>query len=195
MPQAILTTDVDTTAQSLTAGGVIAYPTEAVYGLGCDPLNASAVNKLLHIKNRPTHKGFILLAAHWQQLEPFIAPLTPAQHARAQATWPGPFTWLMPATDSTPATLSVDQLIAVRITNHPLARQLCLATQCAIISTSANLAEQPPMTEATQVAATLGQQLDTILVGATGQASQSTPIRNIITGAWLRNPVHAERTS
>jgi tRNA A37 threonylcarbamoyladenosine synthetase subunit TsaC/SUA5/YrdC len=79
------------------AGAVIAYPTEAVFGLGCDPLDAAAVDRLLTIKQRDITKGLILIAADFDALVPFVEPLDDTRMAAIQATWPGPNTWLMPA--------------------------------------------------------------------------------------------------
>ena len=84
-------------------GGVIAYPTEAVYGLGCDPWNELAVNKILSIKHRPWQKGLILVAADFNQLQDFIQPVSSAILAQLETTWPGPTTWLLPVSPDVPA--------------------------------------------------------------------------------------------
>ena len=84
------------------AGGLIAYPTEAVYGLGCDPRNPQAVQKLLALKRRPMHKGLILSTADFAQLAPFLQLLSAADHAQLAAIWPGPYTWLIPSRTDTP---------------------------------------------------------------------------------------------
>lgn len=83
-------------------GGVIAYPTEAVYGLGCDPLERDAAARILAIKERDAAKGFILIAAHMEQLLPFLAPLDKIAHEKLQASWPGPVTWVVPAAHDIP---------------------------------------------------------------------------------------------
>ncbi|HEY0719815.1 MAG TPA: Sua5/YciO/YrdC/YwlC family protein, partial [Gammaproteobacteria bacterium] len=128
-------------------GGLIAYPTEAVYGLGCDPLNADAVLRLLELKQRPWQKGLILIAAEQTQLEPYLLPLDSAMLARVAPTWPGPYTWLLPARDETPWWLRGEHdTLAVRVTAHPVAAALCRAFGGPIISTSANLAGKAPAT-------------------------------------------------
>src|SRR5690606_32136453 len=86
----------------LKKGNVIAYPTEAVYGLGCDPLNENAVKYLLQLKQRDISKGVILIAASWDQLEGYVTPLSKETLARILPTWPGPVTWLLPASTKTP---------------------------------------------------------------------------------------------
>src|SRR3984957_20886246 len=90
---------------ALRAGGVIAYPTEAVYGLGCDPSNRAAFDKLFALKQRPAEQGVLLIASDFSQIEKFIdAP--PSAIARARATWPGPHTWIFPRSKNSPAWLS-----------------------------------------------------------------------------------------
>jgi hypothetical protein len=90
-------------ARIIRRGGVVAYPTEAVYGLGCDPWDGDAVERILHMKRRDIAKGLILIAADPAQLEPFVEPLSAERMAEIRATWPGPNTWLLPARDETPA--------------------------------------------------------------------------------------------
>src|SRR5690554_3787662 len=83
-------------AETMAAGGVVAYPTEAVWGLGVDPGNVKAIQRLLALKGRPRHKGLILLAADTEQLAPWLVDLSAEQHQLLAATWPGPVTWLLP---------------------------------------------------------------------------------------------------
>lgn len=132
---------------TMAQGGVIAYPTEAVYGYGCDPFNEEAVERLLAIKERPWHKGLILIAADMDQLEPLLAPLTPEQLARLEDTWPGPNTWLIPdPEDLVPKIVKgVHGSVAVRVCGHPVARRLCEQWGGPIVSTSANRSGEPPV--------------------------------------------------
>ena len=109
-------------------GQLIAYPTEAVYGLGCDPDNESAVNNLLDLKKRPVEKGLILVAANYSQVVKYVADnhIPIERRADVFSCWPGPITWLLPASASTPAWLTGgNDLIAVRISAHPVVRKLC----------------------------------------------------------------------
>lgn len=174
-------------AHLLRKGSLIAYPTEAVYGLGCDPYNAKAVARLYALKERPTHKPFIILAAHWQQLNPLVAW---DEHLKALIlpTWPGPITWVVPAKTEIAPWLrdTMQQTLAVRVTAHPIARQLCQATGQAIISTSANLSGRAPAKRADQLDPRLKSQLAAIVPGAVGTLKRPTPIREALTGAWLR---------
>ena len=171
----------------LQAGGILAYPTEAVYGLGCDPLNPDAVMRLLQIKQRPWQKGMILIAAELQQLAPFLLPLTPEILEKVNASWPGPVTWLLPARPEVPYWLrGVHPTLAVRVTAHPLAAALCNTFGGPIVSTSANLAGHEPARSALRVQRELGERVDYILHGALGELSQPTEIRDAASGCIIR---------
>ena len=168
-------------------GGVIAYPTEAVYGLGCDPFNVDAVAHLLQIKNRSIKKGFILLASEWEQLEPLVQPIDPHALARVFSTWPGPVTWIFPAAPTVPAWIRGEHTgIAVRVTDHPIAKALCHQFDGPLISTSANREGYPPFRDARTVAIAFDQDVDYILPGNVGQFLRPTQIRDAVTGEVLR---------
>lgn len=174
-------------ARVVRSGGIVAYPTEAVFGLGCNPRNERAVRKLLAIKRRPAHKGLILIAADLAQLEPFLRPLAPADHARIAATWPGPYTWLIPARHATPHWLrGRHDTLAVRVTAHPVAAALCRICGYPLVSTSANLSRRPPARTALAVRQQMGRALDYVLAGPTGGAAQPTEIRELRTGKLVR---------
>jgi L-threonylcarbamoyladenylate synthase len=168
------------------AGGVVAYPTEAVYGLGCDPLNHDAVMRLLTIKRRPPEKGLILIASRFDQLTPFLRATGEEVRQRVDATWPGPVTWLLPASPATPNWLrGMHDSLAVRVTAHPLAAALCEAFGGPIVSTSANASGRPPARTALQ-AVLRCPGVDLVLVGATGGLRRPTPIRDALSGKLLR---------
>lgn len=168
-------------------GGVVAYPTEAVYGLGCDPQSWQAVEKLLRLKRRPAAKGLILVAASFEQLAPYVAPLTDDIARRVLPTWPGPYTWLLPAAQHTaPWLRGAHATIAVRVSNHPVVQALCQVFGGALVSTSANLAGRPPARDALTVRRVFGEQVDCILHGALGGLERPTSIRDARTGAVLR---------
>ena len=173
-------------AEILHRGGVIAYPTEAVYGLGCDPLNQGAVEHVLAIKQRPVEKGLILIASRFEQLTPYVQPQPPEIRQRLDESWPGPITWLLPARPATPRWLRGDHpSIAVRVTAHPLAAALCEAFGGPIVSTSANPAGRPPARSPLQ-ARIRCPGVDLIMHGATGPLARPTPIRDAVTGKVLR---------
>jgi L-threonylcarbamoyladenylate synthase len=169
-------------------GGVLAYPTEAVYGLGCDPLNPAGVQRVLEAKGRPARKGLILIAADFGQLVPFVEPLDPARMARVLETWPGPVTWLLPARRTTPPWLTGSRsTLAVRVTAHPVAAALCRAWGGPLVSTSANRTGQSPARTALQVRLRLGAQVDFVLNGPCGGRSRPSTIRDGRSGAELRH--------
>jgi L-threonylcarbamoyladenylate synthase len=171
----------------LQAGGVIAYPTEAVYGLGCDPRNQAAFSRLLALKGRPEAKGVILIAADEAQLTPYMAPLPDAILARLRRSWPGPVTWIVPAAVGTPAWLTGGRdTIAVRVTAHPPAAALCRAFGGALVSTSANRSDQPPARTKAELQRIFGDALDMIVPGPLGGLTQPTRICDARTGAIIR---------
>jgi len=175
------------TARVIHGGGIIAYPTEAVFGLGCDPLNPEAVHNLLAIKQRPVDKGLILIAADISQLTPFITPLTAEAKAQLAKTWPGPHTWLLPAHANTPRWIrGQHNTIAVRVTAHPIAAALCRTAGHALISTSANPAGKAPAISALRVRHYFPTVLDNILHGALGTETGPTPIRDLMTQKLVR---------
>lgn len=175
---------------SLHAGEVIAYPTEAVYGLGCDPDNQDAVNKILAIKQRPVSKGLILIAAHYQQVLPYIdeTPLSQQNIDEINARWPGPFTFVMPAKSTTPKWLTGDfDTIAVRVTAHPVVQQLCLAFGKPLVSTSANLSGQPAICDRTILQSQLGDKVSYIVEGEVNPNLQPSTIIDAISGKIYRS--------
>jgi L-threonylcarbamoyladenylate synthase len=171
----------------LQQGGIIAYPTEAVYGLGCDPDNNEAVEKLLAIKQRSWDKGLILIAADFQQLRPYLAEVESALKEKILATWPGPVTWLWPANPAVSSLLrGKHDTIAVRVTAHSLAAALCREFGGPLVSTSANLSGKPPTHTADEVRSQLGDQLDYVLEGEIGGLSRPSQIRDAVTGEIIR---------
>ncbi len=173
---------------ALQVGGIIAYPTEAVYGLGCDPWNEAAMRRLLALKRRPIEMGVILIAARFEQLESFIAFLDEATLAKLQTTWPGPVTWVVPAKKETPTWLrGAHDTIAVRVTAHPIAAALCEAAQSALVSTSANRTGEPPARNADEVRGIFGDEIDYILLGEVGGLEKPTEIRDARTGEVIRS--------
>ena len=171
-------------------GEVIAYPTEAVFGLGCDPDNKQAVMKLLAIKQRPINKGLILIAADYQQLLPYIDDnqLTSKQRARIQATWPGGTTWVMPAASTTQHWLRGDNTsIAVRVSAHPVVQQLCQAFGKPLVSTSANLSGQPAIDNIDALRHQIGDKVSHIVPGAPDTTLQPSKIIDAISGIVYRH--------
>jgi len=179
-------------AEAITAlrtGGVIAYPTEGVWGLGCDPRNEAAVLRLLAIKQRTLDKGLILVAAQLEQLRPFldIAALPADRLAEVLATWPGPHTWVLPAAAATPRWITgTHDSVAMRISAHPQVVSLCNAFGGALVSTSANLAGQPAPSAREALDPALVGLVDGVTEGETGGLSSPTGIRDALSGRTLR---------
>ncbi len=166
-------------------GGVFAYPTEAVFGLGCDPDNEKAVQRLLSIKNRPIEKGLILVASGFSQVEKYLKPLSQAQQ---EFTKPSATTYIFPALSSTPKWLTGDfNSLAIRISKHPLVRELCINLDSPLVSTSANLSGLEPAKSAEQVAKQLGSVIDAILEGNTGDSQKPSVIRDSISRQIIRS--------
>lgn len=174
-------------ARVLRTGGIVAYPTEGVYGLGCLPDDAAAVERLLALKGRDADQGLIVIGARFDQIEPFLAPITPAQRAQLDATWPGPVTWVVPANERTPRWLTGGRdTIAVRVTAHPIAAALCEAADSALVSTSANRHGRPPARTALAVRRAFGDDVDDVLAGECGPLAGPTEIRDLASGRVLR---------
>ncbi len=173
-------------AQKIRQGAVIAYPTEAVWGLGCDPFNATAVARLLALKERPMHKGLILVAADISQFDGLLEGLPPAQLAQLEESWPGPNTWLVPHHNRVPEWVTGEHdTVAIRVSAHPLVAKLCLLTG-PLVSTSANPSGVSPAKSRLRIEQYCHGQLDAILSGELGQNSHPSTIRDLQTGQVLR---------
>lgn len=173
----------------LKRGGVIAYPTEAVWGLGCDPFDEAAVLRLLAIKQREVAKGLILVAARRAQFDALLdwSALPPERVAAVDASWPGPNTWIVPATSRVPRWITgTHSGVAVRVSDHPVVIALCEAFGAPLVSTSANRAGEPPAFSRQALDPQLLVQLDGISDGDTGGLSAPTAIRDALTGSVLR---------
>jgi L-threonylcarbamoyladenylate synthase len=173
--------------QCLHDGRVIAYPTEAVYGLGCDPRNEAAVRRVLELKSRPASAGLILIADRFERFEPFVGILEPGQIDRALDSWPGPVTWLFPRDPGVPDWLAGSHpSVALRVTAHPVCRALCAAFEGAIVSTSANPGAAEPARSAQQVIGYFKNRLCGIVAGELGRNSRPSEIRDLATGRVVR---------
>lgn len=168
---------------------VIAYPTESVYGLGCDPDSIKAIEKLLRLKHRPIDKGLILVADSYDQLLPYIDEyrLNQNQKTVILASWPGPVTWIFPKNKFTPDYLTGQfNTIAVRVTDHPTIKSLCSRFGKPIVSTSANLSDKKPCLSITDITHAFGSDFP-ILAGHLGGRSKPSQIRDSFTGDIIRH--------
>jgi L-threonylcarbamoyladenylate synthase len=178
---------VQIAARLLARGEVIAYPTEAVWGLGCDPMARDAVAALLALKQRPEAKGLILIAARPEQLLPFIGDLSSDELARLASAGPVPTTWVVPASDLVPSWLNGGRsTLAVRVTRHPLAAALCAAFGGPIVSTSANPQGKPPAKTALKVRCYFPADSVHVVAGPLGKAAKPSEIRDLRSGEILR---------
>lgn len=184
------TLNMSKAVDALQAGQIIAYPTEAVFGLGCDPFNAKAVAALRQLKSREPQQGFICIAATIEQILPWILPISKAQWEVIRLTWPGPYTWVFPASPAAPPHCCTDQnTIAVRVTAHPLSQALCVAWGGPLISTSANPKGLPPAKTAEEVETYFAQSEVgvEIVPGELGTEKAVSQIGMAETGVILRN--------
>ena len=182
--------ELELVLQALQQGGVIAYPTEAVYGLGCDPDNEAAVMALLAIKQRQVEKGLILIAANYSQLLPYVDDKAIPLEKRYQifSSWPGHISWVLPASKTAPKWLTGQfDSIAVRVSAHPVVQQLCSAYGKPLVSTSANLSGQPAITDKAELQQSLGDKLSAIMPGPLGGATQPSQIRDALSGNIVRS--------
>lgn len=174
--------------RTVNGGGVIAYPTEAVWGLGCDPWDAQAVERILELKQRPMDKGVILVASSVDQVRFLLDPLPPELQAEAERHWPGPVTCLLPdVRQQVPEWVrGRHRSIAVRVSAHPVVRGLCEAVGHPLVSTSCNPAGRQPARHIWQVRKYFGDALDWLVPGALGGDRQPSRIIDIATGQRLR---------
>lgn len=176
-----------TAVRAIRSGGVVACPTEAVWGLSCDPDNPDAVRRLLELKRRPADKGLILVAASESQFAFLLADLEPRQRDRLTASWPGPNTWLVPHGGRVQPWISgAHDSVAVRVSDHPVVQALCRAWGGPLVSSSANPAGARAPVTGFQVRRYFGQRLDAMLPGAVGDRRRPSSIRDLATGRLIR---------
>ncbi len=156
----------DQAAGVIKAGGLIAYPTETIWGLGCDPWNEQAVSRLSLLKKRPQEKSFLMIASDISQLKRLLLHLTPSLIERLQSSYQNqPTTWLIPDPDHwIPGYVKRGyQTIAVRISSHPFVKGLCESLNQPIISTSVNHHGKRPMNDPDIIKNELGESIDFIV--------------------------------
>ena len=172
-------------SEVLLGGGVIAYPTEGVFGLGCLPDDTDAVERLLWIKQRSPNKGLILIAARPQQLDDWIDPAV--RGALPEPDPQQPITWIVRPAARVPAIVTGDNPgLAVRITSNPTAAAICDAVDMPIVSTSANIAGRPVARNTFILRRNFGRLVDFVVPGECGPASGPSEIRELETGRVLR---------
>lgn len=167
-------------------GGIIAYPTEGVFGFGCDPFNETAVLRLLKIKERKIEKGLILIASSWKQVKALIKT-DPLKNTLIKQNSKKPITWIFPATKKVPYwVLGRFDSVAIRVTVHPIAKKLCQIFGGPIISTSANLEGKNPAKNSKEVIKQFGGVIDFVIFSKVGNLKKPTQIRDIKTNKLIR---------
>ena len=168
-------------------GGVVAYPTEACFGIGCDPSNQYAVRRVFRIKGRPSGMGLIVIADCIDRVLPFIDTTDLSILTGPMASWPGPYTWIFPA-DARLKNYAKNPngTIAVRVTAHPVAARLCRLLGNALVSTSANRHGCKPLRTPHEVERMLGNELDVVVRAPVGVQRRPTEIRDAATGRLIR---------
>ena len=162
----------------------MAYATESCYGLGCDPLNARAVRRLLAVKRRPRAKGLILVSDKLSRLEPFLSKLDSHTRSDVERQWPGPVTFLLPA--RAPRWLTgAHAKLAVRVSAHPDTARLCHHLQMALVSTSANLTGAKPAKTTAQCRRIFGANT-WVLPGKIGARTRPSTLIDYASGRVLR---------
>jgi len=174
-------------AATLHRGGIVACPTEAVWGLSCDPENERAVQQLLALKKRDPSKGLILIAADIAMFAPYLHGLEPALVEQLRNSWPAAITWLIPNNHTASPWISGGRnTLALRVTAHPVAAALSRAFGGPLVSTSANPQGLPPAKSLMKVKAYFGNTLDACAPGSIGRAAKPSEIRNLLTGEVIR---------
>ena len=170
----------------LKSGGIIAYPTEAVYGLGCDPYNQDSVKKITQIKKRESNKSYILVASELNQLTNLININNLSEEVLD--SWPGHSTWLIKPKKNIPSWLIDNEngLIAIRISSHPEIVELCQFFKNPIISTSANISGNKVLKNHQDVERILGSYLDYLVLGNIGEYPEPSMIKDMKTGKVIR---------
>jgi len=182
----ISTWQLQQAAQKIKHGAVIAYPTEAVWGLGCDPWNKAAVERILTLKQRCMSKGLILVAAHISQFAWLLDDLPDEPLQLLNSSWPGPNTWLVPHHNRLPSWITGQHpTVALRVSAHPLIQQLCQLTG-PLVSTSANPAGQPAASSRLRIEQYFHSRIDVVLNAQLGEQVQPSCIRDLLSGQIIR---------
>jgi L-threonylcarbamoyladenylate synthase len=178
--------DIDALRAYLKRGGLVAYPTESCYGLGCDPRNVRALKRMIRLKGRSAAKGLLLIADHFKRLQAFVRPLSADDRARMRRSWPGPVSWVVPASAACPPPLTGGRAtVAIRVTAHPVAARLCRSLGMALVSTSANKSGKKPARTAAECRRIFGAQVR-VIDGRIGRRRRPSTLIDLATGTILR---------
>jgi len=175
-------------SKAVERAAVIAYPTDTIWGLGCHPMCATAVIRIMSIKRRGLEKGLILLSPSLDYCKPYISKLLSSQQInQLQVSDSHPVTWLVPASPECPVWLTgQNTTIAIRLTDHPFIVSICSAMQAPIVSTSANRRGKPSVRNALQARLQFGTELDAIVCGFSTGTGSASEIRSLQSGRIFR---------
>lgn len=173
-------------ARFIRRGGLVAYPTESCFGLGCDPKNRKAVNKIIKIKKRSRNKNFILIGSSMKHFSSFINPITSSIEKELFGKWPGPHTWLLDASNICPAWLKNKSKIALRISSYTSCRSLTSSIDMAITSSSLNISGRVPLKRYRDVCRFLPSQVK-IIKGLIGKNKKPSIIQDFKTKKIIRS--------
>jgi L-threonylcarbamoyladenylate synthase len=170
-------------AATLREGGVVAIPTDTLYGLAADPWNAAAVAKVFAIKGRPDDRALPLVAANVDQVERWLGAMNPMARRLAQRFWPGPLTLVMRAPDAlAPGVTAGGTTVGVRVPSHAVARALCARFERPVTATSANISGQAATDDPETVAETLASRLDLLLDSGTTPGGPASTVVDLAHG-------------
>ncbi|HEX5352579.1 MAG TPA: Sua5/YciO/YrdC/YwlC family protein [Rhodanobacteraceae bacterium] len=179
--------EIGAAAALLRNGGVLAYPTEGVYGLGCDPDDRAAFERIFAMKHRPPDQGVLLIAADIEQVRPWIGDAPEAAFTRANEAWPGAHTFIFPRSARVPEWIAGGHAgIALRVTAHASSAALCRSFGGPVVSTSANRHGEPPAHSAADIRRIFGDGPDGVLDAPLGGLDRPTPITDAVSGAIIR---------
>lgn len=156
----------------LREGGLVAFPTETVYGLGADATNAKAIERLNQVKGRPPEKPYSLHLHRPEQMRPYVTAVPPAAAKLMAKFWPGPLTIVMPATHG--------GTVGFRLPDHPIARAFLQACDVPVAAPSANRSGSPPPTDAKEVLSALDGAVDCLLDGGPTTLGRESTVVEII---------------
>ena len=174
-------------SNAIVKGKIVAYPTESVFGIGCDPENEKSINKIIAIKNRSKQKGLIIIADEVKKLSKFIHKDYLDLFIKKSDIESKPTTWIVPSSKHVLNLVKgEDSSVALRITQHPIASRICKYSNKAIISTSANISNKTPAKNSNEILMQFGEEIDIIVDGRVGDSIKPTQIVDLITNKVIR---------
>jgi L-threonylcarbamoyladenylate synthase len=169
-------------AAIIRAGGIVAFPTDTLYGIAADPFNAVAVRRVFDTKGRTAERALPLVAADIAQLEIQLGGLPELATRLAARFWPGPLTIVVPAPETLEAVTAGIGSVGVRVPAHPVARALCRVAGGLLTATSANRSGSPSTADPAVVASTLADHLDALLDGGVSPGGMPSTVVDVTTG-------------